>query len=197
MSRVPAARAALHVAIAASPGNHAGEVPFDGETYRHVAGTRKVQRVARSPKDGAEKDRAKRRKSSESELGHVLLVEDDGIIAAALEQALRDAGASEVTICTTSADALAALRDSKPDGMVLDVHLADRDDGWALAELVNSVGPKPPRIVFATGAPQDIPAEIAQLGPVLAKPYDHAELVAALREPPRTGLFARLREALT
>lgn len=130
-------------------------------------------------------------------LGHVLLVEDDALIAVALEGSLLDAGAKSVTICSTSAEALAALRDHKPDALVLDVHLADRDDGWAIAELVNSVGPKPPRIVFSTGAPQDIPAEIADLGPVLAKPYDHGELVAALRRPPRAGLIARLKDALT
>ena len=130
-------------------------------------------------------------------LGDVLLVEDDALIAIALEGALIDAGASSVTICSTSAEALAALRDHKPDSMVLDVHLADRDDGWAIAELVNSVGPNPPRIVFSTGAPQDIPEEIAELGPVLAKPYDHAELIAALRRPPRAGLLARIRGALT
>ena len=129
-------------------------------------------------------------------LGTVLLVEDDSIIAMAIEDALLDAGATSVTICRTSDDALAALRDSKPDGLVLDVHLADRDDGWALAELVNSVGPKPPRIVFSTGAPQDIPPEIAELGPVLAKPYDPSELIAALGQPPRPGLLARLKNAL-
>ncbi len=127
-------------------------------------------------------------------LGHVLLVEDDAMIAVALEGALLDAGAKSVKITTNTADAMAALRDHKPDSLVLDVHLADRDDGWALAELVNSVGPKPPRIVFSTGAPQDIPREIAELGPILEKPYDHAELIEALCRAPREGLMTRLRD---
>ncbi|WP_229658534.1 response regulator [Tsuneonella deserti] len=129
-------------------------------------------------------------------MGSVLLVEDDALIAMSIEQALLDGGASAVMICSSTADAMTALRDSQPDGLVLDVHLSDRDDGWALAELVNSVGPNPPRIVFSTGAPQDIPAEIAELGPVLEKPYDPADLIAALRQPPRPGLLARLRKAL-
>lgn len=137
------------------------------------------------------------RGKSARKLGHVLLVEDDALIAIALEGALLDAGAKSVKICTTTADALASLRESRPDAIVLDVHLADRDDGWAIAELVNSVGPKPPRIVFSTGSPQDIPAEIADLGPVLEKPYDHSELIDALCRPPREGLIARLRDALT
>ena len=136
------------------------------------------------------------RTKGKAALGTVLLVEDDALIALAIEQSLLDAGATAVTICTTTADALAALRENRPDGIVLDVHLADRDDGWALAELVNSVGPNPPRIVFSTGAPQDIPPEIAELGPVLEKPYDPAELIAALSQPPPPGLLGRLRKAL-
>lgn len=129
-------------------------------------------------------------------LRRVLLVEDDALIALSIEEALREAGVREVVVCASSAEALAALREEKPDGIVLDVHLADRSDGWAIAELVKSVGPKPPRIVFSTGAPQDIPPEIAELGPVLEKPYAPSELIAALQEPPRAGLLDRLRGAL-
>ena len=131
-----------------------------------------------------------------TQIGSVLLVEDDALIALANEQSLLDGGAREVTICSTTADALTALRETNPGGLVLDVHLADRDDGWALAELVNSVGPRPPRIVFSTGAPQDIPEEIAELGPVLKKPYDPDDLIAALAEPPRPGLLGILKKAL-
>ena len=134
---------------------------------------------------------------TKADLGIVVLVEDDSVIALAIEDALLTGGAREVIVCRTSEEALAALRDSAPDGLVLDVHLADRSDGWAIAELVNSVGPNPPRIVFSTGSPQDIPAEIADLGPVLEKPYDPAQLIAALDQPARPGLFDRLRSALS
>ena len=135
-------------------------------------------------------------RKSQPPLGSILIVEDDALIAMSIEEALLEAGATEVVISSNTADALAALREKRPDGLVLDVHLADRDDGWALAELVNSVGPNPPRIVFSTGAPQDIPEEIAELGPVLEKPYDPADLIAALRQPPRPGLLARIKKAL-
>lgn len=123
------------------------------------------------------------------------MVEDDGLLALAIEQILLDGGASEVILCDSTDSALAALREKRPDALVLDVHLADRDDGWALAELVRNVGPNPPRIVFSTGAPQDIPHEIAGLGPVLEKPYDPADLIEAIRGPERRGLFARLRRS--
>ncbi|MGN6498583.1 MAG: response regulator [Tsuneonella sp.] len=136
------------------------------------------------------------REAAPPPLGKILVVEDDAILAMSIEAALVDAGAAAVHVCSTTSDALAALREHKPDGMVLDVHLADRDDGWAIAELVSEVGPNPPRIVFSTGAPRDIPAQIAELGPVLEKPYSFAELVALLRKPPREGLLSRLRGAL-
>ena len=141
--------------------------------------------------------RAKADGEATQTLGRVLIVEDDAILAMAMEDALRDAGAREVETCRTTEEALAALRREKPDVLVLDVHLADRDDGWAIAELVDGIGPKPPRIVFSTGAPDDIPEEIAGLGPVLAKPYDPADLVAAIRDKQKRGLFSRLRGSLT
>ena len=71
-----------------------------------------------------------------------------------------------------------------------------RDDGWAVAELVRSLGPSGPRIVFSTGAPQDIPEQIAEMGCVMEKPYDPKELVEVLTEPKRRGLISRLRAVL-
>ena len=89
--------------------------------------------------------------------GHVLVVEDDAVLAMSLEMALRDAGVEQVEVSSTTEMALAALKAAQPDAIILDVHLADRDDGWAIAELARSLGPSGPRIVFSTGAPQDIP----------------------------------------
>ena len=43
------------------------------------------------------------------------------------------------------------------------------------------------------GTPQEIPEDIADLGPVLAKPYDFERLVELARARARTGLFSRLR----
>lgn len=127
-------------------------------------------------------------------LRRVLLVEDDAILAMTLEDALRAAGAREVVICSTMLRTMRELeRGARPDAMILDVHLADRDDGWALAELVNMLGPKPPRIVFSTGSPQDIPESVRGLGPVFAKPYDPADLVRFLQGEKRPGLLSRLR----
>ena len=126
-------------------------------------------------------------------LGRVLVVEDDPVLAMALEDALLAGGASDVAICPSMESTMAELEKARADAIVIDVHLADRNDGWALAELVEMLGTKPPRIVFSTGAPQDIPKEVAEMGPVFEKPYDLAELVAALADHEKRGLFARLR----
>lgn len=127
----------------------------------------------------------------------VLVVEDDAVLALAIEAELRAVGVSEIEICRSTEDALRELRAKRPDVMILDVHLADRNDGWALAELVDHIGPRPPRIIFSTGAPGDIPEDIAQLGAILEKPYDPALLAKLLTEPPRTGIISRLRSALS
>lgn len=134
-------------------------------------------------------------KDQKHSLGHVLVVEDDTILALDLSEALREHGARHVNVCATSHDALEALRTTKPDHVILDVHLADRDDGWAIAELLDTMGGSAPNVIFATGAPQAIPEHIAKLGPVLEKPYEADQIVAALSQN-RPGMLGRLRDAL-
>ncbi|AKH42592.1 DNA-binding NtrC family response regulator [Altererythrobacter atlanticus] len=131
-----------------------------------------------------------------SRLGRVLVVEDDTVLALHIEQALLDAGATKVEICPTIACTMKALDAGPAQAMVIDVHLADRDDGWALAELVTMLGPQRPRIAFSTGSPEDIPPEVAELGPIFEKPYDPAQLAEVLASGRKGGLFARLRGAL-
>ncbi|MEX0342560.1 MAG: response regulator [Erythrobacter sp.] len=127
---------------------------------------------------------------------HVLVVEDDAVLGLTIEQALLDAGVARVELSASTEDALRHLREEQPKVIVLDVHLADRDDGWAIAELVRTLGPDSPRIIFSTGAPQDIPPEVAALGCILEKPYASEVLVDLLRQPKRRGIISRLRGAL-
>ena len=127
---------------------------------------------------------------------HVLIVEDDAILGLTIETTLRDAGVERIVVSSSTEQALARLREEQPDVIVLDVHLSDRDDGWAIAELVRTLGPDRPRIIFSTGAPQEIPEDIAALGSVLEKPYDPECLIELLRQPKRRGIVSRLRGAL-
>ena len=138
------------------------------------------------PPDGAAP--AKTRK-----IGPVLVVEDDAALALAVEDALLAAGAREVVLASTTAQALETLRDAQFETVILDVHLADRGDGWAIAELIRALGKGGPKVIFATGSPDEIPKDIADLGPVLAKPYDFDQLVALVGTRERGSLFSRLR----
>ena len=138
------------------------------------------------PSDGTETKKTRK-------IGPVLVVEDDAVLALAVEDALLAAGAREVAIAATTAQALETLRDSHFETVVLDVHLADRDDGWAIAELIRALGKGGPKVIFATGSPGEIPAHIANLGPVLAKPYDFEQLVDLATTPERGSLLSRLR----
>jgi CheY-like chemotaxis protein len=133
-----------------------------------------------------------KRPGRRARLGRILVVEDDPIIALALEAALFDVGAAEIVVCPSISSTMDALEQGPPAAIVLDIHLADRSDGWALAELAELLGPKPPYIVFATGAPQDIPPEVAEMGPIFEKPYDPAQLAQVLVSGAKRGLFARL-----
>jgi CheY-like chemotaxis protein len=140
--------------------------------------------------------RDKSKQDGRGRLGRVLVVEDDPLLSLAIEQALQDVGAAEVVVCPSVACAMSALEKGPADAIVLDVHLADRDDGWALAELVALLGPRRPRIVFSTASPEDIPPEVAELGPIFEKPYDPAQLAEVLSSGARRGLFQRLRNAI-
>ena len=125
-------------------------------------------------------------------LGRVLIVEDDPILGMSLEDAFKDAGTREVVICQTMQATKAELEKDEPtDAIVLDVHLADRDDGWAIAEMVKMLGVKS-RIAFSTGSPESIPENIAEMGPIFEKPYDPALLVAELHSGKKRGFIARL-----
>lgn len=150
-----------------------------------------MKRVSRRGKDAQET------KPVQLTIRRVLVVEDDPVLAMATEDTLREGGVEHVVICPTTESAMKALREKRPDALVLDVHLADRDDGWAIAELIGTLGEETPRIVFSTGAPQDIPPHIAELGNVLTKPYAPEALLAALREPGRRSILSRLRGALS
>ena len=130
-------------------------------------------------------------------IGRALVVEDDAILGMALADTLRGGGAKSVEVCVSIGEAMAKLEKTRFDVVILDVHLEDRSDGWALAELLKELGPRPPRIVFSTGSPEAIPPASAELGTVLEKPYEPAELLAALHaQAAPTGLFAKLRETL-
>jgi DNA-binding response OmpR family regulator len=116
-----------------------------------------------------------------SGLGSVLIVEDDVLQSDRLAEALTDAGADEVRCCATATQALAEFKTFSPAILILDVRLADRDDGWLMVELAQQLFARMPLVVFATGSPERIPPWIAKLGILAVKPYDLGELIERIR----------------
>lgn len=134
-----------------------------------------------------------RRSSKPQRPRRVIVVEDDAVQGLMIEKTLRDAGIEHVEVCPSTACTLPKLEAGSYDAIVLDGHLADTDEGWAIAELIRAMGDDETRIVFQTGSPEEIPEHIKRLGPVLTKPYDPKQLVEALEQKPRAGLMAMLR----
>jgi CheY-like chemotaxis protein len=130
-------------------------------------------------------------------LGSALVVEDDALVAMDIAEALEHAGARSVLTVPSVAEAMAELETHIPDIMILDVHLADRDDGWALAELATQLAEARPLILFTTAAPATIPASVASLGHVLPKPFRAQDLVALVHRERQPGLLGRIRNVLS
>jgi CheY-like chemotaxis protein len=129
--------------------------------------------------------------------GRALVVEDDAILAMEMAQMLTDLGLDEVQTCATTGDAMARLSSLRPTVLTLDLHLADRQDGWALAELAQQLSTSPPVIIFATGSPESVPPRVARMGHVVGKPVDPADIHAILHKAQNErGLLGRMRRML-
>lgn len=107
----------------------------------------------------------------------VLVVEDEALVAMLVEDALLDAGCSVVGPAATVQEALSLLEaGAAPEAAVLDLNLAG-ETSTPVADALASLGVP---FVVATGyGAAGLPPEHRD-APVLAKPYDPAELTATL-----------------
>lgn len=113
----------------------------------------------------------------------VLLVEDEAIVAMLIEEMLSDLGCVVVEVAGTVSRglALAADKDLRIDGAVLDVNLG----GEAVYPVAEALIAKGVPFIFSTGySTAGVQARYADV-PVLAKPYEMSalkrQLVRALR----------------
>ncbi|WP_159950706.1 HWE histidine kinase domain-containing protein [Rhizobium sp. 18065] len=108
---------------------------------------------------------------------HILLVEDQVLIAMDAEMMLADAGLNNVVTASSSADALNRLKSFTPGIAILDINLG-RDTSVPVAE---ELARRNIPFVFATGYDDRsiVPENFSDV-PVVRKPYDSLALVAAL-----------------
>jgi light-regulated signal transduction histidine kinase (bacteriophytochrome)/CheY-like chemotaxis protein len=124
---------------------------------------------------------AKPLRPGDVQVGHVktLIVEDQMLIAMNLEQILLDEGISEISIASSAADALALLRNFRPDIAILDVNLG-LETSFAVADELAALGIP---FMFATGYGEDsIVSQKFPSAPVVRKPYESASIIAVLTE---------------
>jgi CheY-like chemotaxis protein len=109
---------------------------------------------------------------------HVLIIEDEPLVAMAIEMALEDAGATSFDIAENEQDAVSAARMRRPDVITSDVKLKAGTGPLAVQAIRLEQGNTP--VIFVTGSPDDCePCDPPDI--ILTKPFNAAVLMDAFR----------------
>ena len=109
---------------------------------------------------------------------HVLIIEDEALIALDLQQMLSTAGATTFAFAETEFEALAAARLHRPDVIMSDVMLREGTGPNADQAIQGEMGPLP--VIFITATPEACTPRDA-LAIVLGKPVVDATVRHAFR----------------
>lgn len=115
----------------------------------------------------------------------LMIVEDEVLVAMTLRDVLGDEGYHVLDLTDRHAEALEVAKASKPDLALVNIRLAGRDDGIALAEHLKQLGI--PVLLISGQTNRARSARTVAIGS-LPKPYDAADMVLAV-----AYLLARLR----
>lgn len=113
----------------------------------------------------------------------VLVVEDDKLVQAMVEEALSEGG-FETATTESGEEAVAFLQDNKSQyrAVVTDINLAGKLDGWEVGRIAREGDPTIP-VIYMTGTHRE---EWASKGVpnsfVLTKPFAPAQLVTAVSQ---------------
>jgi two-component system, response regulator PdtaR len=107
----------------------------------------------------------------------VMIVEDDRIIAGLLGDLIEALGHEVCAIESSESGAVAAARRSKPDLMIVDVHLQD-GSGIGAVETITDIGPVPH--IYVTGDAKAV-RTLKPNATVMQKPYFEIDLVLAIQ----------------
>ncbi|MBX6426312.1 MAG: response regulator [Variibacter sp.] len=113
---------------------------------------------------------------------HILVAEDDALVAAMVRDALEYAGFA-ATVVSAAEDALSlAVLDVPFDLLLTDVHLAGPMNGWELAEAIREMRPDVP-IVYVSADAAAAAADLRVPNSLFfSKPYNPVAVCAAIRE---------------
>lgn len=109
---------------------------------------------------------------------HVLIIEDETLIALDLEDVLERHGALTFSFAESEADALEAARDTRPDFITSDISLLHGHGPLAVQKIRAEMGAIP--VIFVTATPEACsPREAGD--EVFRKPLDRPAIGAAFR----------------
>jgi CheY-like chemotaxis protein len=119
----------------------------------------------------------------------ILVVEDDELIQAVVEDALTEGG-FEIALASSGEQAVELLNAADPvcRALVTDINLAkNKMDGWAVARHARENKPDMP-VVYMTGdAADDWPSQGVPNSILITKPFAPAQLVTAISQLLNTG----------
>jgi DNA-binding response OmpR family regulator len=118
-------------------------------------------------------------------MAKVLIVEDDRVIAEGMARHLSSAGFDPVVV-GKGEQGLARLRFERPDVVVLDLMLPERD-GWSVIEEARAEGISTPIVVVSARGTEHDRVHALEIGAddYLVKPFSMKELVARVRAASR------------
>lgn len=104
---------------------------------------------------------------------HVLIIEDDALIALHIQMLLEEEGATSFGFASTQTAAIHEAKARRPDLICSDVSLPEGDGPHAVEIILHEIGPTP--TIFITGTPDDcLPCDPPAV--VLSKPVSGARL---------------------
>ena len=106
---------------------------------------------------------------------HILIVDDDPAIRATISEVLADEG-YRVAMATDGVDALAAIEETLPALILLDMRMPILD-GWGFARTLRERGVAVPIVVMTAAQDATRWAEEIRAAGTLAKPFDLDELL--------------------
>ena len=110
---------------------------------------------------------------------HVLVIEDDWLIADYIGSIALEAGATSVAMAHTQEEAIASAVETRPEVILSDVNLGNGTGPMAAQSIRLTHGPVP--VIFITAIPSACrPCEYAS--DILAKPVSAAMLTAAFKK---------------
>jgi 1,2-diacylglycerol 3-beta-glucosyltransferase len=107
----------------------------------------------------------------------LLIVEDQLLLAVGLQDDLEAAGYRVLELAIRHQEALGIAREIKPDLALVNIELADGDDGVALARDLQTLGVP---VLFISGQVARARAGKAEAIASFEKPYSGADIVAAV-----------------